>query len=73
MENRSTVSKKVGSRIADLRKEKGLTQEKLAELAHLNRTFVGYVEKGDRNPSIKTVAKIAKVLGVSLEEIFKFN
>lgn len=73
MDKRSTVSKKIGVRIADLRKEKGLTQEKLAELAHLNRTFVGYIEKGDRNPSVETITKIAKVLGVSLDEIFKFG
>ena len=73
MDKRSTVSKKIGIRIAELRKDKGLTQEKLAEITHLNRTFVGYIEKGDRNPTNETLNKIAKALDVSLSELFKFD
>jgi len=49
-----------------------MTQEELALEAGLNRAYIGYIERGERNPSTETVAKIAKVLKVSLNELFKF-
>ena len=73
MDRRSNVSQKIGKRIADLRKDAGLTQDQLAIKTGLDRTFIGYLEKGDRNPSIKTANKIARALGVKIEEIFKFG
>ena len=66
------VSKKVGKNIKKIREKRGLTQEELALEAGLNRAYVGYIERGRRNPSIETVAKIAKVLEVRLDELFKF-
>lgn len=72
MDKRSNVSEKVGKRIAELRKESGLTQEQLAVKINMNRTYVGYLEKGDRSPSIETANKIARALGVKIDEIFKF-
>lgn len=66
------TSKKLGLRIKELREEKSISQEKLALDAGLNRAYIGYIERGERNPSIETVAKIAKVLGVPLHELFKF-
>jgi transcriptional regulator with XRE-family HTH domain len=62
---------KLGKRIGLIRKEKGLSQEKLALEAGLNRAYIGYIERGERNPSIDTVEKIAKVLDVSLDLLFK--
>ena len=73
MDKRSNVSQKIGRRIAELRKEVGLTQEQLAVKTGLDRTFVGYIEKGDRNPSIETANKIARALGITIDEIFKFD
>jgi len=66
------VSKKLGKRINQLRAVKKMTQEKLALEADLNRAYIGYIECGERNPSTETVAKIAKVLKISLNELFKF-
>lgn len=66
------VSKKLGKRINQLRAVKKMTQEKLALEADLNRAYIGYIERGERNPSTETVAKIAKVLKISLNEPFKF-
>jgi len=66
------VSKKLGKRINQLRAVKKMTQEKLALEADLNRAYIGYIERGERNPSTETVAKIAKVLKISLNELFKF-
>lgn len=68
----TTVSKKLGQRVNQLRLKKGMTQEDLALEAGLNRAYIGYIERGERNPSTDTVAKIAKVLKVSLDELFKF-
>lgn len=66
------MSKKLGKRVNLLRIKKGMTQEELALEAGLNRAYIGYIERGERNPSTETVAKIAKVLKVSLNELFKF-
>ncbi|WP_131786584.1 helix-turn-helix domain-containing protein [Protofrankia symbiont of Coriaria ruscifolia] len=63
--------KKFGSRIAELRRKRALTQEKLAELVGVDRSYIGYVERGQRNPSVGVVHRIAKVVGVSLAELFK--
>ncbi len=62
---------KLGERIEWLRKEKGLTQESLAEKADLHRAYFWDIENG-RNISIKTAYKIAKALGVTLSELFKY-
>lgn len=63
--------KKLGERIEYLRKEKGLTQEELAEKAGLHRAYFWDIEKG-RNISIKTAYNIARGLGVKLASIFNF-
>jgi transcriptional regulator with XRE-family HTH domain len=51
------------------REERGLTQERLAELADLHMTDVGRIERGERDPGIRTAAKLARGLGVSLAEL----
>lgn len=63
--------KKFGARIAVLRKKRNLTQEQLADLVDLHRTYIGFIEQGKRNPSIANINHIAKVLRVSLHELFK--
>ena len=68
----TSVSKKLGKKINRLRIEKQLTQEELALEAGLNRAYIGYIERGERNPSTETASKIAKVLKVSSDELFKF-
>ena len=68
--NYNYLYQKIGQRIEDLRKEKGLTQEQLAEKAELHRAYFWDIENG-RNISIKTIYKITKALGVSFSEFFK--
>lgn len=65
------ITDKVGSRIKELRKREGISQEKLAFKAELDRTYIAGVESGKRNLSIKSLEKILKALGVSFEEFFK--
>lgn len=69
--NYQVLYKKVGERIEWLRKEKGMTQEQLAEKSNLHRAYFWDIEKG-RNISIKTAYNIARALSVKLSDLFKF-
>jgi transcriptional regulator with XRE-family HTH domain len=59
----------LGFRIRELRLARGLTQEQLGELCELHRTFIGSVERGERNVSILNLRLIAKVLRVPMAEL----
>lgn len=59
-----SVLQTIGSNIRYYRKKLGLSQERLAEVAHLHRTYIGSVERGERNVSALNIAKIAKALKV---------
>ncbi|MER6857463.1 helix-turn-helix domain-containing protein [Streptomyces pilosus] len=54
-----------GRRVRKLREEANLSQEALADLAHLHRTYIGSVERGERNISLINITRIAQALGVS--------
>lgn len=64
------IRKQIGDRIRDLRKKKGLSQEELGWKAKLHYTYIGGIERGEKNVSIITLSKIAKGLGISVNEIF---
>ena len=64
---------KIGNRIKELRKELGLSQEKLANNCELDRTYVASVENGKRNISIINLEKIVKALNVSLKDFFDYE
>lgn len=53
-----------GRRVRELRQQRGLSQEKLGELAELDRTFVNQVEAGSRNVTLTTIVKLAHALDV---------
>jgi transcriptional regulator with XRE-family HTH domain len=57
--------------LRSLRTEAGLSQEELADLAGLHRTYVGSVERGERNISLRNVEKLAKVLKVDPSELLR--
>ena len=65
------ITEQLGNRIRELRLEKGLSQERFALSIEMDRTYFSAVEAGKRNISIRNIEKIAKGLGVSLEELFK--
>jgi transcriptional regulator with XRE-family HTH domain len=71
MVKHDSVLNLLGRNVRQARESKSLTQEKLAELAELDPTYISGIERGLRNPGIKNVAKIAKALGIPTSEICK--
>ncbi|QQS35989.1 MAG: helix-turn-helix transcriptional regulator [Ignavibacteriales bacterium] len=65
------IKETIGKRIKELRDKKKISQEKLAELADLDRTYINTVERGKRNISIENIEKIATALDCTLQEFFK--
>ncbi|MBR1907455.1 helix-turn-helix transcriptional regulator [bacterium] len=71
MKNINTI-KKLGYKIRILRKEKKYSQEMLAEKADLNRVFIGLVERGTTNITVKNLESIANALDINIKELFEF-
>ena len=63
--------KMFAQRVRVLREKQGFSQEKLAERAELHRTYIGMVERLERNPSLVCIHKIANGLGVHITELFQ--
>jgi transcriptional regulator with XRE-family HTH domain len=64
------IKEKFGKQVKKLRLEKGLSQEALALLADLDRTYLPSIEKGERNVSITVIEKIANALKVKISILF---
>ncbi|MDI9364205.1 MAG: helix-turn-helix transcriptional regulator [Flavobacterium sp.] len=61
---------KFGNRVRDLRKENGLSQEQLSFKANLHRTYIGMIERAEKNITLVNIEKIAKALNVNIKELF---
>ena len=66
-----TVNKQLGYRIRYLREEKGLSIEALALEADINRNYLGDLERGTRNPTLKVLERIAKALEIDLSTLLQ--
>lgn len=66
----SDIAKIIGQRIRNYRTQKGLSQEKLAELAGCHPTYIGQFERGEKNATLESVEKIASAMDISLSELF---
>lgn len=66
-----SIAEKLGWRVRSLRLDRGCSQEVFAEHSDLHRTYIGTVERGERNITVKVAAKIAEALGVSQSELFE--
>ncbi|WP_246055760.1 helix-turn-helix domain-containing protein [Leucobacter komagatae] len=62
--------KEFGARLRELRKERGLSQEGLAHEAELDRSYVGQVERGERNISLDNIYRFSRALGISPADLF---
>ena len=67
----SDIAKILGQRIRNYRTAKGWSQEKLAELSGCHPTYIGQVERGEKNATIESIEKISKALSVSLSTLFE--
>lgn len=66
------ILEKFGQKMQKVRKDKGVTQEELAARLSMHRTYIGLIERGERNPTIRTLYKIAKALKVPASDLLPF-
>ena len=59
-----------GKRVRELRKQKGLSQEALADLAGLDRSYMGHIERGNQNISLTKIYQLAEALDISVSNLF---
>ena len=71
MVGRQDILVRFGQRVRKLRLEAGLSQEAFAEKCDLDRTYVGGIERGERNLALRNINEIARGLGVSLAELMR--
>lgn len=71
MRNRDKLLQHFGQRVREAREACGLTQEKLAEQAGFDRTYISLVERGKRNLSLLNVCQLANALGKSAEDLVR--
>lgn len=64
---------KFGEKVREIRKEKELSQEELAFKANLHRTYIGMIERAEKNITLANIEKIAKALNVSISYLLDFN
>jgi len=69
----SSILKKFGDRVRDLRKQLNLSQEDLAEKAGLHRTYIGMIERAEKNITLINIEKIANALEVNIKELINGN
>ncbi len=65
------LTRRFGELARRMRLEKGLSQERLAELSGMHRNYIGAIERAERTPSIVQADRLARALGTSLAEMFK--
>lgn len=60
----------IGTKVRENRLKLQLSQEKLAELTNLHRTYIGMIERAEKNITISTLENITRVLGIKLKDLF---
>jgi transcriptional regulator with XRE-family HTH domain len=67
----SDEAKKLGKNLKRIRTQKGISQGDIVRALKIDRAFVSNIENGKTNPTLATIAKLAKAIGVSIEELIK--
>ena len=67
------VEKRFGAKLAYIRKLKKLSQMRLAEVIDMNFNYIGQIERGEANVTIKTMHRIADALDIELKDLFDFS
>jgi transcriptional regulator with XRE-family HTH domain len=71
MKLNSEILNQFGNKVRKLRKEKGISQEELAHKADLHRTYIGMIERAEKNITLINIEKIANALEITLEQLFE--
>lgn len=71
MKNTSAILIKFGNRVRELRIKKGLSQEQLAHIANVHRTYIGMIERAEKNITLVNIEKIAKALEININELIQ--
>ncbi len=71
MNSKQNILIKFGERVREIRKEKGLSQEELAHKADLHRTYIGMIERAEKNITLINIEKIANALEVDLIKLLE--
>ena len=71
MDSPNAILTQFGKRVRQLRQAKGLSQEDLAELCQLDRTYISSLERGKRNVSLRNIAAITAALNIPLAQFFE--
>ena len=69
MGKRADILERFGQRVRELRKEQGYSQERFAAACGLDRTYIGGIERGERNVALRNIEVIAQTLGITLAEL----
>lgn len=69
---RTNAQQKLGKKVRKIRLDADLSQEVVAEMAGLDRTYVSGIERGVRNPSLRNIEKLAKALQVPVRDLIDF-
>ncbi len=67
------ILERLGNSLRRYRKDKGYTQEKLAEKVGVHPTYIGKLESGKNNPSVILMYKVSKALNIKLKDLFDFE
>ena len=70
---KNLLAVEIGKRIRSLRNAKGYTQEALAERSDCHSTYIGQLERGEKNATLESISKIATALDVSLSRLFEMS
>ena len=70
MISKQEILLKFGERVREIRKKKGLSQEELAHKADLHRTYIGMIERAEKNITLLNIEKIANALEIKIENLF---
>ena len=73
MRNKSEISIKFGNKAREIRTKKGFSQEYLAHIANVDRTYIGMIERAERNITLVSMEKIANALEVPLKDLIDFD
>ena len=73
MKSKNKILITFGEKVLEIRKEKGLSQEELAYRANLHRTYIGMIERAEKNITLLNIEKIANALEISVNDLFIYE